>query len=208
MQVHEFKDLSRLTRDATISLWVYMVLQLLTAAGTVYIYSVGIGAASEEGATAFLIVAVGQLVAMLVSFVLVGCWIYRASANAHSFSDDMSISPGWAVGWYFIPIANLFKPFQAMKETWMASHYRGDWRSEPAPSLMTCWWGLWIVTGILSQVSFQMSIRGDADQAGGLVTFIDVITAVLNVPLCLVLIAMMKRIAGVQIEARQAEAFT
>ena len=28
----------------------------------------------------------------------------------------MTISAGWAIGWFFVPFANLVMPYQAMKE--------------------------------------------------------------------------------------------
>jgi len=46
-------------------------------------------------------------------------WIYRTNKNLHVLSSEhMTFSPGWSLGWYFIPVANLFKPYQAMKEIW------------------------------------------------------------------------------------------
>ena len=68
----------------------------------------------------------------------------------------MTISPGWAVGWYFVPFANLVKPYQGMKEAWMASHFRDNWHGEPTPALLVWWWGLWLVTNILANISFRI----------------------------------------------------
>ena len=51
------------------------------------------------------------------------CWIYRASENLHSLSSDqMRFSPQGAVGWYFVPLANLFRPYQTMQEIWHVVH--------------------------------------------------------------------------------------
>jgi hypothetical protein len=200
-----FKDPAPLTRAATIALWVYMVLNALTALGTLYLLPVGLELETPAG-YAITLLAIGALLAMIACFILVGCWIYRANANAHSFSDYMSISPGGAVGWYFVPILNLFKPFQAMKETWLASHYPGNWHSEPAPSIVSWWWGLWIVTNILGGLSLRMSASAP-DSANQFIVIVDVISAALNVPLCLVLIAMMKGIAAAQDATHHSEAF-
>mgnify|MGYP003704706309 CR=1 FL=1 len=37
-------------------------------------------------------------------------WIYRVNMNAHVMAPDLTITPPWAIGWYFVPIATLFKP--------------------------------------------------------------------------------------------------
>ena len=63
-----------------------------------------------------------QFVNGVVVIVLFCIWIYRANYNARQLgATDMQFSPGWAVGWNFIPIANLWKPYQAMREIWQAS---------------------------------------------------------------------------------------
>lgn len=44
-------------------------------------------------------------------------WIYRVSYNSRILSsENMRFGPGWAVVWFFIPIANLWKPYQVLKE--------------------------------------------------------------------------------------------
>jgi hypothetical protein len=99
-----FKDPARLTRIATIALYAYMVLDVVHAL-------VGLPKLSGEivledaatlGAADWVLLV--EFVAVITCVILVGRWIYRTNANAHLFSDGMTISPGWAVGWYFIPL--------------------------------------------------------------------------------------------------------
>jgi Domain of unknown function (DUF4328) len=45
-------------------------------------------------------------------------WIFRASKNLHVLSSEpMAFTPGWAVGWFFIPFANLYKPTRRTPRT-------------------------------------------------------------------------------------------
>jgi hypothetical protein len=45
---------------------------------------------------------------LLSSFPIIGRWFYvSAKINHLSEVKDLEITPGWAVGWYFIPFANL-----------------------------------------------------------------------------------------------------
>ena len=83
-------------------------------------------------------------------------WIYRANKNSHGFGANITTTPGWSVGWYFIPIANLFKPFQVMKEIWQASLDPHQWPLQRSTPLLAWWWGLWIFGGILGQVMLRM----------------------------------------------------
>ena len=118
-------------------------------------------AASPTVASAYVFVAGGYTVAFIASVILVAMWIHRAHANLHHVGiEGLEFTPGWAVGWYFIPFANLIKPFQAMRELWNASMGQSDSFSEPAPGEVKYWWGTWIGGNILSNVAGRMT---DAD---------------------------------------------
>jgi heme/copper-type cytochrome/quinol oxidase subunit 2 len=48
-------------------------------------------------------------IATIVFFLI---WEYRAYKNLSALNaQNLEHSPGWAVGWWFIPFANLVKPF-------------------------------------------------------------------------------------------------
>lgn len=116
---------------------------------------------SEVLSYAYIFVGFGHSLVFVISMVLVGMWIYRAHANLHeSGRGALTVSPGWAVGWFFIPIANLFKPFQAMRELWNASMGDADSYSAPAPQSVGLWWGSWLVANMVGNFSTQMSLRG------------------------------------------------
>jgi hypothetical protein len=197
----DFKDPTRLTRVAVVIVYFYMAASALAAV----LLLAGFGAASSIVLRAGALFAIVEFFALLACYILVGRWIYRTNANAHLLSEEMTISPGWAVGWYFIPVANLWKPFQAMKESWLATHYSGNWHAEPVPSLLGWWWGLWLTTNFIGNISFQLSrVGGDSS----LVIFLSVAQAALNVPLCVILIRLMRRLAHTQLLVHSAEAFT
>jgi uncharacterized protein DUF4328 len=87
--------------------------------------------------------AIGGL--LFLATVIVWCiWQHHTQVNAVVLSGGgLHFTPGWAVGWWFIPIANLWKPFQTVRELWKASH-GGGWRTIATWSLLGWWWGTWI----------------------------------------------------------------
>ena len=107
----------------------------------------------------------------LVSFFLALKWTYRVSRNAHSFAEGLGVSPTGAVGWYFVPIACLWKPFQALSEAWQASANPSDWRRVATPGLLRWWWGLWLALVAMNQFrdrlteGLQRSLPGGASMA-------------------------------------------
>jgi hypothetical protein len=108
------------------------------------------------------------VVANITGIVLFLMFKYRASKNARALgAKAMTITPGWAVGWYFIPFMNLFKPYQAMKEIYQASEPTAgalDWKEATVPGFLGWWWGFWIVSNILSQAELRLSLR---EELGG-----------------------------------------
>src|SRR5262249_8900715 len=81
-------------------------------------------------------------------------WIYRANLNARRLGrQGLRFPPTLAVGYYFIPVLNLLRPYQAMKEIWKASADPQHWETQKTPVLFPIWWSLWITAGILGQAS-------------------------------------------------------
>jgi hypothetical protein len=87
--------------------------------------------------------------ALLAAYVLGGIWMYRAACNVRALgARGFDTTPGWTVGWFFVPIANWFKPFVAMSEIWRASHDPQRWKSATVPPLLGFWWAGWVLTNL------------------------------------------------------------
>jgi hypothetical protein len=195
--MYDYKDPARLTRIATGFLLVYL---LTSGAQGLLALAALLAATSEDAVLGPALPAVLALLFFVAFFgctIVVGMWIYRTNANAHSFSSEMTITPGWAVGWFFIPLANLVKPYQGVKETWLASHFDGDAGDTP---LVGIWWGLWLVSNVLARLSTQFS---DALTP----TWFDVAAGAVDVALSVVLIRLMHRLAAAQARAVAWEVF-
>ena len=203
--MQEFKNPTQLGRTAIIVLWGNLTLDLSTSASTAF--QAFATAGSEELLFFDALLAIAAFLWLIGTFIVVGMWIYRASANAHAISSEMTISPGWAVGWYFVPVMNLVRPFQAMKETWLASHYRGNWHGEPTPALLVAWWTLWLTTNFLGWISLRLTMSSSLGEINQAAATVALVASLLNVALCLILITMIRRITEAQRYARVDETF-
>ena len=145
-------------------------------------------------------VGVIQFVIFVISGILILMWIYRANYNARQLgASGMIFTPGWSICWYFIPIANLWKPYQAMKEIWKASSSPQNWISQSVSSLLPWWWFLWIMSNIFGNVSFRLAIRAEEINellAANVVTQFSDATII---PLSLILITIIRRVHDMQI---------
>ncbi len=123
----------------------------------------------------------------LLTAILFLVWVHRAHKNARALgAQGMQFTPGWCVGWFFVPIMNLFKPYQAIREIYQASAPElgpTDWKRTGSAGVVGLWWGLWLIGNFLGQIEFRLALRDDDVQASAA---LGAITSVLGVILCLV----------------------
>jgi hypothetical protein len=101
-----------------------------------------------------------QFLGFIVAAILVLRWIYRVNKNARLLAPDKPMSPGWAVGWFFVPIMNLWKPFQGMNQSWRIATNPSAWKTVPTPPVLRWWWGLWLLGNFLGNISFRIASGG------------------------------------------------
>ena len=164
------QGLKVLDRHARIARWfliAFMIVSLLTifvsfgeVAGSIDLNRQELSPTDMVGG---LIYAVYALV-LFVSILWVCIWIYRAHANLRAVGfEGLTYSPGWAVGWYFIPFANLFKPYEAMQELWATS--TAGSAEEGTDGHLGRWWAAWIVGNILTNIGVRTESMGNGDLA-------------------------------------------
>lgn len=94
---------------------------------------------------------------MISSAVLIACavafclWTYRVANNAAALGGRISISPGSAVGYYFVPLINWWMPYSALAQVWDASEPdpRAARSAPPSHALLLAWWLAWLMsTGV------------------------------------------------------------
>jgi len=103
------------------------------------------------GAVIFIITTVGFLM-----------WLHRSSSNLPAFGywKSQGYSPAWAVGSFFVPIANLFMPYQALKEIWQNSRPANSQSfsfSTSPPGFFPAWWAFWLASNFATNIHFRIS---------------------------------------------------
>ncbi|MBL4685742.1 MAG: DUF4328 domain-containing protein [Nannocystaceae bacterium] len=99
-------------------------------------------------------VALVFLVVLSTTGVCFCAWFARCNRNARALgAEAMQFGPR-AWGWFFCPILNLWKPYQAVTELFVSSQ---DVRRAIMPTaVFTAWWAAWITSGISGRVSTKM----------------------------------------------------
>jgi hypothetical protein len=118
-------------------------------------------------------------------------WIYRINFNLRALSSvPMEFTPLFAIAWYFVPIANLFMPYRAMKEIWrVANRTRSTY-----DALLAWWWTLWIISTLLIEAAGFYS-RGSEDSTSYMISALAYVASdSLDIILNFVAIALVTRI--------------
>jgi hypothetical protein len=90
--------------------------------------------------------------------VLTLIWYYRANSNAHALGLRLDNEPKWAVAWFFIPFAMLFKPYGVTSELWRSSAHPDGWRGKPDPTRMRWWWATVLIGKIGASLGDKLYI--------------------------------------------------
>lgn len=162
-----FKSTKSLSYFAIVGLVLILIIDSLMSVFTLAELTVPVSSPLEEDTGGFLslwllmigLIALARLPLYLFTIVTFLIWLNRSYKNLpHLKSENGEFSSGWAVGWWFIPLANLVKPFQVVRELWN----RSDPEFEPeygfftslggAPGFMGIWWALWIISNFAIRI--------------------------------------------------------
>jgi len=165
-------------------------------------------ATTDDIDPAMLVQALVGLLLLIVELVIVvvfGIWIVRAHRNLPELgASELDVTPGWALGWFFVPIAFYWKPYQAMRTLLCASRNPQHWQAESVPWWLPGWWTLWILSNLLGQAALRMSLRPGNASTNILVAQLDVIAAPVDLVLSAFAILLVTRIWSAQLAQRAA----
>jgi hypothetical protein len=116
------------------------------------------------------VIAAVQLAIGVPAAILFLMWVYRANRNARALgAEGMAYSPGWSVGWFFVPVAGMIMPYFVLREIWKTSagDRRSDWSRVPVSPLLGVWWLACVVHGMFHYEAFHI-LLGRLDLARGL----------------------------------------
>jgi hypothetical protein len=99
--------------------------------------------------------------ATLVVFILFLVWLARVNRNLRDLSgEELTFTPGWVAGWFFVPFANFVMPYRVVREIWLVSRRR---EADRSTELVAWWWGL-TLAGYASSIAMTVAgldLRGE-----------------------------------------------
>jgi Domain of unknown function (DUF4328) len=149
------------------------------------------------------LIVVGSLgvistLAFIATVIVYLIWLHRAYTNLRALDSGFigKFTPGWAVGWWFIPFANLVMPYQAMSELYVnsvsAPANAAGYSARPSAGIIGGWWAAFILRGLFSYVGQSAHTLSDLESTM-YANAVSCVIAMLAGILCMVIVRRIER---------------
>lgn len=143
-----------------------------------------------------LIINILYIIAYILSIVFFIMWFRRAYYNLHLRVKNLSCSEGWAAGVWFVPILNLFRPFNIMSELYRETKkylIKNNRLNFNIPEFyIVIWWTMWIFIGFSESIINQLYKNSTKLQDLIEHSYLDVFTSIFNIILGFITIIIIK----------------
>jgi hypothetical protein len=181
-----------------------VVVNALTGGADAYWLTVFDGAEAPGTADTVVVIAYGlQFLSFAATAVAFVVWFSRAYKNVRALGGrNARYRAGWAIGAWFVPILNLFRPKQLANDIWRASDPDvppgGDSRGARLPPLLNWWWGAWIVASLLNNRSGLSSLRAQTAEEERVATVLSLASDVLSIIAAILAILVVRSLTQLQ----------
>lgn len=99
----------------------------------------------------------------LVTAIVWITWQFRFAKNAEVLGKRDGLGPGWAIGGWLIPIANLILGPLQLQQSAKASDPDAPPGQGRVPGVLVLWWALWVLQSVLGFSSGRFGFGTDTD---------------------------------------------
>jgi hypothetical protein len=162
-----------------------------------------------------------QVIAGLLSFVafiaavfLFLRWFHAAYRNLKALGQpNLRFTTGWAIGAWFVPFLNLWRPKQIANDIWTGSGpdtpalQGSGWKGHPLPALLGFWWALWIISIYVDNIGLRTLFNTDTAEEIRTADWVDITSLVVDAVAAVLAIQVVRRLTARQ-EERVARTLT
>ncbi len=155
--------LAKVAHFTEISLIIYVCIGALQVVAQIASFFIGAPVGEPKNwdiphlTTIFLLMGLALLsfIVFLVSAAGFLQWMFRAYRNLKKIeAPGVKHGEEWSVFYWFVPFVNLVKPFELVKEMWVATSKPGT--TDKVPGIMRLWWAAWLLKGFFGYVAVQL----------------------------------------------------
>jgi hypothetical protein len=169
-----FKDLSGVSSALVTLFYVMAGISLLAAVSDALQYRLfadfadgtitgsAIAGAAQSNDRRQMLINIPHLALLIIIGITFLYWLSESNKNIRCLgAERLRFSPGWTMGWWFIPIANLVRPYQILSEIWQGSRNPQTWSMQDKDPRLAWWWTMYIAMNVLSYLSIRWVTKGD-----------------------------------------------
>jgi Domain of unknown function (DUF4328) len=102
-----------------------------------------------------------QTLAMIAAAIVFIRWLRLAYRNVDVLAPGFRrFRHGWAIGAWFVPFLNLWRPKQIVNDVSRATAPSPSQDTGP-PLLVNVWWAGWLVTSVVAQIAVRLALEQD-----------------------------------------------
>ncbi|MHC5310386.1 DUF4328 domain-containing protein [Myroides sp. LJL116] len=143
------------------------------------------------------------MVAYVTSIITFIQWFRRAYYNLHQRVSNLSYSEGWATSSWFVPILNLFRPYQIMQELYFQTNVLLIKKGIPLhhilnTSIIGFWWAFWILSNLFGLLVFRYALQAESTEEFITSILGSMFNSIIGIPLALLTIKVIRNYAKVE----------
>ncbi len=136
-----------------------------------------------------------HMVVIFSLIIIFSAWINRSCKNGWLLdAPHMKTTPRLSVGYFFIPLLSLWKPYGAMKEIRRASHGNDN----ALRSILPLWWTFWLTSNVLAHIIFKLYTNSEDQESYLMACKLDLVSVPVDVTLNYLAIALVTSITLAQ----------
>jgi len=156
------------------------------------------------------IVGLLELLAFIASAFFFIRWFHAGYVNLRALGQSsLRFRAGWAIGAWFVPFLNLWRPKQIANDIWRGSDpdapsfHPSAWKDAGIPLLMGGWWAAWITTNILGNAVGRAWFGRDTAEDIRAAATLDVASSVIDIGAAVLAVVVVRRLTARQAARRQ-----
>ncbi|GGS30553.1 hypothetical protein Snoj_33930 [Streptomyces nojiriensis] len=161
----------------------------------------------DRGARLTGLVGTIQGNALFVTGIVFIIWFHRVRTNAEVFAPGADkLAGGWAIGAWFVPLANFWLPYRIAVKTWGSSTPYGDDAGYRRFSLtlVNLWWGTFVLSRLLGWYGGMSYSRAQSPGAARDAATTMLVGDVLDIVAAVLAVLFVRRLTAMQ-QARAAQ---
>lgn len=192
-------------RVLTITIWIVMVLEIVSIYSSILQYNIldklknGIvlqdsvlnGNDNREQTIALI-----YLIVFIISAIFFIRWFRNSYRNLYARGVNLKHNESWTIWSWFVPILNIFRPYQMMKDMFEKSDQLIKLKNPDyvlnKKSIVGVWWTIWLINNYVGKYAFKANIKGETIDDFMLGTFGDIANSIIGIVLAIVTINMIK----------------